>query len=141
MRLQVVCGGHSLRLSAVQYGDVGFSHSLHNLYAHDYDVERSMLENFTHYTSINSQPSFDSISTAGQHNVAMDIRSDASALSSYLYYVIIFVLCVGGYKACRAGKEIGRGQAPRQIHTIHQQRYQVHEPLRYRAKPNASDNP
>lgn len=55
--------------------------------------------------------------------------------------VIIFVLCVGGYKACRAGKEIGRGQAPRQIHTIHQQQYQVHEPLRYRAKPNASDNP
>lgn len=77
MRLQVVCGGHSLRFSAVHYGDVGFSHSLHNLYAHDYDVERPMLENFTHYTSINSQPSFDSISTAGQHNVAMDIRSDA----------------------------------------------------------------
>lgn len=45
-------------------------------YAEGYDVQRSMLDTFTRFASIDSQSSYDSICTAGQHNMALAIENE-----------------------------------------------------------------
>lgn len=45
-------------------------------YAEGHDVQRSMLDTFTRLASINSQSSYDSICTAGQHNMALAIENE-----------------------------------------------------------------
>lgn len=44
------------------------------------DVQRSMLDTFTRFASIDSQSSYDSICTVGQHNMALAIGHDVSAM-------------------------------------------------------------
>lgn len=54
--------------------------SLTASYAQANDVQRSMLDIFIRYASIDSQSSYDSICTVGQYNMAMAIRDDVHAL-------------------------------------------------------------
>lgn len=49
-------------------------------YAQSSDIQHSMLNTFTRYASINSQSSYDSISTIGQHNMAMAIKNDVEKM-------------------------------------------------------------
>lgn len=60
---------------------------------------------------------------------------------------ILMVLCIGGYKACKASKEMERQQSIQQMQMMRQERQQLHKSLKdvrvkqpYRAKPTESDN-
>lgn len=48
--------------------------------AEGYDVQRSMLDTFTRFASIDSQSSYDSICTAGQHNMALAIENEVKGI-------------------------------------------------------------
>lgn len=49
-------------------------------HAEGYDVQRSMLDRFTLFASIDSQSSYDSICTAGQHNMALAIQKEVNGI-------------------------------------------------------------
>lgn len=49
-------------------------------YAQEHDVQRSMLDRFTLFASTDSQSSFDSICTVGQHNMALAIENEVRGI-------------------------------------------------------------
>lgn len=49
-------------------------------YAERYDVQRSMLDRFALFASLDSQSSYDSICTAGQHNMALRIENEIKCI-------------------------------------------------------------